>query len=322
VLLARMAEDLYWASRYLERVENTARIVREHTNLIVDIPTRTPLTWEPLLALTGTRAAFDQRYRRPDERSIMRYLLTDPDHPGSVTASVSAARQDLRTTRQLLPLAVWEGVNDLHLYVKGHGDDGVERRSRIRFLDRVTRECFVIRGVVKGSLSRDEAYLVMQLGSRIERADMTTRIVDTRAVALLQPGLDAFADVQWAGVLRSLSAQQMYHRTMRRAVDGPTVVRFLLTDPDFPRSVAHCLGSIAEGVRRLPRSAEIEPVVDQAIESLHQVPRNGSLDAEALRHRLDQIQVGIAAINDRIGDVYFSPTRAATRCKEREKARH
>jgi uncharacterized alpha-E superfamily protein len=240
----------------------------------------------------------------------MRHLLIDPDHGGSVAASISAARHDLRTTRQLLPLPVWEGVNDLYLYVKGHGEDGVERRSRARFLDHVVRECHVIRGRLEGSLSRDEVYLMMHLGSSIERADMTTRIVDTRAVVLLQPGIDPFADVQWAGLLRSLSAQQMYHRTMRLAVDGPAVITFLLNDPSFPRSVASCLSSIAERVGQLPRGAEVMPVVERAIDSLDGISDN-ALDAEALRHLLDRIQVGIAAISDRVGEVYFNrPDRA------------
>ena len=82
-LLSRVAEDLYWAARYLERAEDTARIVREHTNLIVDLPRRSPLTWEPLLALTGSRAGFDGRYERADEDSIIPYLNNDPENPGT-----------------------------------------------------------------------------------------------------------------------------------------------------------------------------------------------------------------------------------------------
>lgn len=309
-LLSRVAEDLYWAARYLERAEDTARIVREHTNLIVDLPRRSPLTWEPLLALTGSRAAFDARYERADEESIIRYLLTDLEHPGSLASSVIAAREDLRTTRQVLPRLVWEAVNDLYLFVRSHGADGVERRSRSRFLEQVIRECHLVRGVLVTSMSHDEAYEMLSLGANLERADMTTRILDTRAVALLSPGtieLDTYRNVQWTGVLRSLSALQMFHRAMHRPVDGPSVVRFLLTDRHFPRSVAHCLRRIDDGLARLPRNAEVRAVVDGVLGSV--VDRDaGDLEAEQLRARLDEIQLGLAALHDRIVGVYFTGT--------------
>ncbi len=307
-LLSRVAEDLFWAARYLERAEDTARIVREHTNLIVDLPTRAPLTWEPLLALTGSRDAFDAQYPDADEESIIRYLLVDQDNPGSLAASVIAAREDLRTTRQVLPRLVWEAVNDLYLYVRSHGADGVERRSRSRFLEQVVRECHLVRGVLVAAMSHDEAYEMFMLGANLERADMTTRILDTRAVALLEPGalgVDTYRNVQWTGVLRSLSALQMFHRAMHRPVDGPSVVRFLLADRTFPRSVAHCLLRIDEGLDKLPRGDEVRGTLDEvlatALASAAEEP-----DAGLLRERLDAVQVGLAAVNDRFAAVYFA----------------
>jgi uncharacterized alpha-E superfamily protein len=308
VLLSRVAEDLYWAGRYLERAEDTARIVREHTNLIVDLPTRIRLTWEPLLALTGSRDEFDARYARADEDSVIRYLLTDQEHGGSLTSSVIAARDDLRTSRQVLPRLVWEAVNDLYLFVRSHGTDGVERRSRSRFLDQVIRECHLVRGVLATAMSHDESYEMIQLGGYVERADMTTRILDTRAVALLEPGtpgVETYDNVQWTGLLRSQSALQMFHRAMRRPVDGPSVVRFLLADPAFPRSVAHCMDQTVGSLRRLPRGPEIEGAVDTVL-GLALEPDGDGLDAEALRERLDRIQVGIASVHARIVAVFFA----------------
>ena len=201
-------------------------------------------------------------------------------------------------------------MNDLYLFVRSHGADGVERRSRSRFLEQVIRECHLVRGVLVTSMSHDEAYEMLSLGANLERADMTTRILDTRAVALLSPGtieLDTYRNVQWTGVLRSLSALQMFHRAMHRPVDGPSVVRFLLTDRHFPRSVAHCLRRIDDGLTRLPRSAEVRAVVDGVLGSV--VDRDaGDLGAEQLRARLDEIQLGLAALHDRIGGVYFTGT--------------
>ena len=104
MLLSRVAEHLYWAARYVERAEDTARVVAEHTHLLVDLPTSVPLTWEPLLAVTGQRAEFRTQHTRPPTSiSIVTFLLADRDNPSSVVSSVVAARENLRTTREVAP---------------------------------------------------------------------------------------------------------------------------------------------------------------------------------------------------------------------------
>ena len=119
MLLSRVAENLYWAGRYLERAEDTARIVREHTNLHRRPARRgAPVTWEPLLAVIGDAGRVRRALRSaPTRRSILRYLVADPEHPGSILRSVEQAREDLRTTREVLPREAWQAVNDLYLYV-------------------------------------------------------------------------------------------------------------------------------------------------------------------------------------------------------------
>ena len=218
MLLSRVAENLYWAGRYLERAEDTARIVREHTNLLIDLPLRAPVTWEPLLAVVGERSDFDERYQRADEASILKYLIGDPDHPGSVLNSIGQTRENLRTTREVLPREAWTAVNDLYLYMVSNHTDGVARRSRSRFLERVIGESQRVVGILTGTMRRDEAWDFWRLGMQVERADMATRVLDVLAGSVLDaPDRGAFADVRWMSVLRSLSALQMYHRAMPRA---------------------------------------------------------------------------------------------------------
>ena len=136
MLLARVADNLYWAARYLERAEGTARIVLEHTNLLVDLPTSVPLTWEPLLAITGSDGDFATRFERADEPTIIQFLVAADDNPSSLVQGIALAREDLRVTRQVLPREAWEAVNDLHLYVASHRAEGVNRPSRSRALSR------------------------------------------------------------------------------------------------------------------------------------------------------------------------------------------
>jgi uncharacterized alpha-E superfamily protein len=304
VLLARVAEDLYWAGRYLERAEDTARIVREHTNLIVDFPVSVPLTWEPLVAVAGT---LPETMGEPNETEIVTLLVSDRSHPPSIAFCVERARENLRTCREVIPQEFWTTVNDLHLYVTSHRDEGVDRRSRSRFLTAVIAESQRAVGILGGVMSTDEAYEMLRLGRTIERADMTTRVLDVRAVALLETGAGQLADVQWGGVLRSLSALQMYHRTRFEPVEAAAVVDFLLHDANFPRSVRCCVEKVASSIARLPDPERAAQAARSAIERLEHGP--ALLDNPAvLRTELDALQVLIANLSAQLTEAYFRPT--------------
>jgi uncharacterized alpha-E superfamily protein len=306
MLLSRVAETLYWAARYLERAEDTARIVREHTNMIVDLPTSVPVNWEPLLAITGTREAFDARYEKADEMSIVRFLVADRENSGSILRSVEQAREDFRTCREVLPREVWQSVNDLFLYVASHHLDGVARASRSRFLERVIGESLRTAGFLGSTMSRDEAHEFIRLGRSLERADMTTRVLDVRAGSLMRTvgdEGDPHDDVQWMSVLRSLSALQMYHRATRRPVEGTATLRFLLLDDAFPRSFTCCLNDVVESLRRLPHPDVVLLSCDEARRLLAAVEMD-ELDGDDLHELADRLQVAIGAIHDRVISTY------------------
>jgi len=314
MLLSRVAENLYWAARYLERAEDTARIVREHTNLLVDLPTSVPLTWEPLLAIIGGRQEFDAQYERADELSIVGYLVSDRGNAGSILMSVEQAREDLRTCREVVPREAWHAVNDLYLYVASHHRDGVSRPGRSRVLERIVAESLRTEGFLVSTMSRDEAYEFVRLGRTLERADMTTRVLDVSAGALMATDADAsglYEDVQWMSVLRSLSALQMYHRATRQPVEPAAALRFLLLDAAFPRSVTCCLADVADSLSRLPRSQLVLPACDDARRVLADTPLD-DLGAAGLHELADQLQVALAAIHDRLVETYVHPVAVAS----------
>jgi uncharacterized alpha-E superfamily protein len=310
VLLSRVAEQLYWGARYVERAEDTARVVAEHTHLLVDMPTSVPLTWEPLLAVAGARAEFDRRYPAAIERHIIAFLLADRDNPSSVLSCIVAARENLRSTREVLPREAWQALNDLYLYATSHHAEAVDRPSRGRFLDKVVAECRRFAGILAGAMSRDEAYVMMCIGGHIERADMTSRVLDVRAVALLddqhddEDGTLRHDEVQWAAVLRSLSALQAYHRRRRGPASGHPTVAFLLRDPDFPGSIAHCLAEVEELAAGLPRAEAVDMAARSALRTLVAVV-NDPLDR--LHDDRDQVQQALAALHDEVEATYFPP---------------
>lgn len=323
MLLSRVADDLYWGARYTTRAEDTARIVRTYTEVIIDLPVSVSSSWEPLLALTGSRAAEPGR-SRTDEASIVRYLVADQANAGSIVSVVAKARENLRTTREILPREAWQSINDLYLYTAGNGESGVDRRSRARFLTRIVTDIQQIEGIIAGSMSRDQAHDLWRLGQSIERADMTTRVVGVRAALLMEradPGarratgregsaeaVDAFEHVQWMGVLRSLGALQMYQRATPGPIEGASVVDFLLHDVRFPRSVASCVRRARSALARLPQSERLLPCVDH-VEATIGTSAAAAEDGDALDRSMDRVQVSLAQLSDAVVDAFVRRPR-------------
>lgn len=307
MLLSRVADQLFWGARHLERAECTARIVRTFTEVIVDLPRGLNLSWEPLLAIGGSREAYDALHARAGETDVVRFLVADPLNPSSVVSAVAASRENMRTVREVYPREGWQVANDLYLYMQGNGEAAVDRRSRNRVLSRVIAEAQRIDGVLTSAMSRDEAYEMWRLGQSIERADMTTRVVGVRAAALLQLPADAedHDEVQWMGVLRSVSAMQMFQRWHRGPIDGESVVRFLVEDPSFPRSVNACLARIRRALDQLPPRKAVLAAVDDLDAALGAHWLGGD-DALALDAAMDALQLRLAALSTAVYDSFVA----------------
>lgn len=320
MLLSRVADRLYWGARYAERAQGTARIVRTYTELMVDLPMSVLASWEPLLAVAGSEIAFEVgRGGATDEASIVGFLLADLTNPGSLATSVAQARENLRTTREIVPREAWHTLNDLHLYVLANVDSGCNRANRGRFLNRVIGDCQQLDGVFATVMLRDEAHEIWQLGEALERADMTTRVVGVRAAALLvaeratgelhdstvdHDARHAYDDVQWMGLLRSVSALQMYQRAHRGAIDARSAVEFLLLDPRFPRSVTACAQRIRQCLGRLPQPSRTLVVVDALDAVLSDVVHHAE-DGAALDAAMDDVQAVLASIHEAVTDIFL-----------------
>jgi len=212
-MLARVAENIYWLARYLERAENTARLISVNANLLLDLQRGYALGWLPLIDITGSRLAFDSQKRRSDEREIVQFLLAEAENPGSISASLNAARENARTLRDILPDEAWEILNEFFQEFTAELPTGLNRRTRYNFLKRIVLASQTLAGVLDGTMSRTDAYTFLMLGRNLERADMTSRIVDVRSAQILPADasdLGPFHTIQWISVLRSLSGQHMY----------------------------------------------------------------------------------------------------------------
>lgn len=320
-LLSRVATRLYWGARYTERAEDTARIVRSYTDLLIDLPQSIDSRWDPLVALTGNSPLgigndgqqqvqtqqVDQQVH--GEQEVMQFLLADTTNPGSIATTVACARENLRTTREVLPREAWYALNGLHQYVSSEADRAVARRTRDRFLGRVIDDSRRLDGVLESTMTRAHPYRMWRLGRLIERADMTTRVVGIRAATLLQLAAIAADDdhdeVQWMGALRSLSALQMYQRATHGPIEGPSVVRFLLYYSPFPRSLQGCLDEMRSVLGQLPEPDSALGALDHADTVLASCDPAAD-DGASLDSAMDAVQAALADLGDAIHHRYLA----------------
>ncbi|MEE8600401.1 alpha-E domain-containing protein [Euzebya tangerina] len=316
MLLSRLAEHVYWAGRYLERAEATARLVRAQTELFLDLPSSAGVGFRPMLAVTGSADAFveedewyDDGVSATEEHQIVRFLTTSSHHPGSVLQCIAAARQNLRSVRALLPRSGWEVANRLHLFAQGSKDLAVPRRSRLEWLTDIIEKCQTLSGVLDGTMSHDNAYKFLQVGRHLERADMTTRVIDVQATTLLGyrvgDGKNPYADITWMAVLRSLSAMQMFRRVARAGVNGPHALAFLLSDHQFPRSVEFNLTALSQELLELPRHELTMAACADAQSSLVNAVIT-DLSGRELHALMDTLQTQLARVHDAAQTTWFS----------------
>jgi uncharacterized alpha-E superfamily protein len=323
-MLSRVARHVYWMARYIERAEDTARLISVNANLLLDLPRTTDFGWEPLIFITGSEALFYENYDRPDELSAIKFLLGDRENPGSILSSLSSARENLRTTRDVVPREAWEQINDLYLYVRDHLEMGMSRRGRYEFLKRITQGAQQVTGLLSGTMTHSAAYYFVRMGRNLERAEMTTRILDVRSANLLirqsqsqfqdnqeqaqeqtLQELNPFENIQWMSVLKSLNAYQMYRQQVRLRVGGPDVLKFLLQDPQFPRTVYHCLSELESCLGKLQKNAEMLDSIADLKRRLTtaNVPE---LAREGLHEFIDNLQIGLGHIHEQISATYFA----------------
>ncbi|MCC5812422.1 MAG: alpha-E domain-containing protein [Ectothiorhodospiraceae bacterium] len=305
-MLSRVAERVYWMGRYIERAENAARLVNAYATEVMDLPRSLGTGWHSLADITGASELFTGHYQNYDERNVVKFLLADTFNPGSVLASLKMARENVRTTRELLPTETWEHMNRLYLYVKDNVHSSLSRKHRFAFLNNVIFRCQQISGLLAGTMSYDSAYEFVRLGINLERTDMTTRIVDS-AVFLLMPRKDEPSDYDsllWVNVLKSLSAYQMYRQHVYTRVIGDEVVRFLLQDEQFPRSVARAVSEAASCLKALPRSDTPLLRISRLQRRVKEAePMNMSL--EELHAFIDNLQSEVNEVHGQIAATWF-----------------
>ncbi len=306
-MLSRSAERIYWLARYIERTENIARLVNVHMNLLMDLPKGVEMGWRQLILINASEHTFYEKYNVANERNITRFLLADDTYPGSLLSSLTAARENIRTSRDLLPDEAWEQVNEMHLFAKKNLETVANRRHRVIFLNEILKGCQRFTGLLSGYMSHNDPYAFIRLGRNVERADMTSRILDLASLLLSESRSDEvrqYETILWMNVLKALNALLMYRQQKHSRVNGDDVLNFLLQDQNLPRSISCCLSEISECVIKLPNNGEVPKKVSDLQAYVHAINTEETTQAH-LRGILDDLQNKLGGLHNEITNKWF-----------------
>ncbi|MEL7141297.1 MAG: alpha-E domain-containing protein [Cyanobacteria bacterium J06643_4] len=250
-MLSRVADSIYWLNRYIERAENVARFVEVNLNLLMDNPVGVTQQWEPLIAVTGDRARFQELYDEATAERVLSFLTFDERSPNSIRSCVRAARENARSVRETISSEMWEQVNAFYLQVEEAAK--ANDQDSYAFYSEVKMASHRFAGVMDATLSWNESWHFGQLGRYLERADKTARILDVKYFLLL-PSVQEVGtpldNLQWIALLKSASAYEMYRKT-EHMISPAGVTKFLILDPHFPRSIKFCLKWAADSLDQI-----------------------------------------------------------------------
>jgi uncharacterized alpha-E superfamily protein len=257
-MLSRVANSIYWMSRYLERAENVARFIDVNLNLTLDMPSHVGEQWAPLVNTTGDLELFTKRYRVPSRENVMYFLTFDRDNPNSILSCVRHARENARSVREIISSEMWEQANRFYLLVKEASKNKTLVDDPHDFYTSVKMASHLFDGITEATMSHGEAWHFLQVGELLERADKTSRILDVKYYILL-PDAQAVGtsidNIQWAALLKSASALEMYRKHSKQ-IDPSKVADFLLLNRDFPRSVLSCLERATHSLHAITGSSQ------------------------------------------------------------------
>lgn len=307
-MLGKTANGLFWLFRNIERTENTARLLDTGLRIALTRSSGNAEEWISVLATAGAQTAFDLKHDNVSGTAVIDFLLRDKSNPSSVIAVLESARNNARTVRTALTREVWETVNEAWLELDATLKPPIRDRELPALLESIRQQSARMRGALHGTMLRNDMYNFCRLGTFVERADATARILDVKYYVLL-PSLSyvgsSLDNVQWESILRSVSAHRSYRWAYEDDYQAATIADFMILNSRMPRSLAFCYNKIvsnlgylasdydarhschdhAEAIRERLRGKHVDEIFDQG---LHQFIQDFIRDNNRLGHLIDE----------------------------------
>ncbi|MEM1273747.1 MAG: alpha-E domain-containing protein [Pseudomonadota bacterium] len=247
-MLGKTAGGLFWMFRYLERSENTARLIEAGFRMALTRPDGTDDEWASVLQTASAAKGYSDRHGDVEATKVIDFLLRDPSNPSAVLSSIAAARQNARLVRTAITREVWEAVNDTYMILKQALARPVQARNLPEVLGLIRQQSALVRGALHGTMLRNDVFDFARIGTFLERADNTARILDVKYYVLL-PSINQIGssldNVQWETILRSVAGQRAYRWVDKGEPNPKGIAEFLIFDGRMPRSLTFSIGKIA-----------------------------------------------------------------------------
>jgi uncharacterized alpha-E superfamily protein len=315
-MLSRVADSLYWMSRYVERAETTARLLDVNVQLLLDFESLDGNSvhehWESILLSQGCLGTYRLLHPQIDHPKVIRFLCYAPDHGDSILHCVSKARENARMVRDQISAEMWETLNEMFHLVRDAAGISNDQGDPTSLFALVREKSLLFQGLTEASFAHEQAYKFMQAGKFLERADQTSRMVDIQHRSLKNEpdeNRNALQLAQWIAVLRTCSAFEAYHHRYLDQIQPTHLAEFLLLSPSFPRSVRFCVSALDYHMRGITHTREGE--YSNAAEHL-----SGRLKAEIcyttiddvltqdLHLYIDRLQLRLIELNDALLGCY------------------
>ena len=321
-MLSRTADHLFWMGRYMERAENTARMldVNYQTSLLPQSADAAENGWKGLLSISELSGDFEKHYGAVDARGVMRYMVADEDNPSSIVSCLLAARENARAVRGTLTTEVWETTNQTWLEFRNFLSDDAFLRDPAPIFEWVKFRSHLSRGVAVGTMLQDESFHFLRIGSFLERADNTARLLDVKFHAVESEffGSDSpdgevpeYDFYHWSALLRSVSGFEVYRKVYRNVIRPEKVAELLILRPDMPRSLLACIDKVLGNLRRVANEQSADTVRHAG--RLHADLRFGRIDeilATGLHAYLTQFLERVGTLGTGISRDFLVPVAA------------
>lgn len=282
-MLGRTANGIFWMFRYLERAENTARLLEAGLRLSLTRGTNAAGDeWRSVLVTIAQDSAFRERNAEYTAAAVTNFILRDRDNPGSIAGMMSLARNNARAVRTAITREVWEATNESWMTLGRLLARPVGERNLGEVLATIRQQTTLVRGAMEGSMLRNEIFNFARLGTFVERADNTSRILDVKYYVLL-PSISwvgsSLDNAQWEAVLRSVAGIRAYRWLNAGRMDARSIAEFLIFDERFPRSLAFCLNKLRSNMAGLARQYGCETSAHELLRTTRNRLQAMSIDA-------------------------------------------
>lgn len=311
-MLSRVADSIFWMSRYVERAENVARFIDVNLTLSLDLGPDAPHQWDPLIYTTGDEEDFYRRYGDATQTNVLEFLTFDERNPNSILSCLRAARENARTVREMISSTMWEELNKFYLLVRSAAPAHVVA-APFEFFHQIRHAAYVLEGATEATMSHGEAWHFRRLARLLERADKTSRTLDVKYFVLLPNVTDVGASldtIQWAALLKSASALEAYRKVHGRIAPS-AVAQFLLLDRDFPRAVYFCLLRAEQSLLSITggTSGSHRNIAEQRLGRLRAEFDYMTMDeiiARGLHEFIDSLQTNVNEVGNAVFETFFA----------------